>query len=84
MQSKVNSPLLFPGRNLQAGTDQRFDAMLELAFQQPAAGPRKSDTTLSIREFARAHGWPLPEPKRFKWRRCLLVIWILSKLGAWY
>jgi NAD(P)-dependent dehydrogenase (short-subunit alcohol dehydrogenase family) len=20
------------------------------------------------------HGWPLPQPERFKWRRCLLVI----------
>jgi hypothetical protein len=51
---------LFPGRKPQAGTDQELDQMFERA--------------MSVREFARLHGWPLPQPERFKWRRCVLVI----------
>jgi hypothetical protein len=51
---------LLPGRDPKAGTDQKLDEMFERA--------------LSVREFARSRGWPLPEPERFKWRRCLLVI----------
>ena len=52
---------LLPGRKPQAGTDQKLDEMFERA--------------LSVREFARLHGWPLPpQPERFKWRRCLLVV----------
>jgi hypothetical protein len=51
---------LLPGRDPKAGTDQKLDEMFERA--------------LSVREFARLHGWPLPQPERFKWRRCLLVI----------
>jgi len=50
---------LFPGRNPKAGTDQELDERFERA--------------LSAREFARLHGWPLPQPERFNWRRCLLV-----------
>jgi hypothetical protein len=50
---------LFPGRDRKAGSDKHFDTMFERA--------------LSVREFARLHGWPLPQPERFKWRRCLLV-----------
>ena len=57
---------LLPSRKPQAGTDQEPDQMFERA--------------LSAREFARAHGWPLPQPERFKWRRCLLVI--LGALSA--
>ena len=51
---------LLPSRKPQAGTDQVLDQMFERA--------------LSAREFARTHGWPLPQSERFKWRRCLLVI----------
>ena len=51
---------LLPGRDPKAGSDKQIDAMFERA--------------LSVREFARLHGWPLPEPERFKWRRCVLVI----------
>ena len=51
---------LLPGRKRQAGTDQKLDERFERA--------------LSVAEFARMHGWPLPEPERFKWRWCLLVI----------
>lgn len=51
---------LLPGRKPQAGTDQELDEMFERA--------------MSVAEFARMHGWPLPQPERFKWRRCLLVI----------
>jgi hypothetical protein len=51
---------LFLGRNPKAGTDKQLDERFERA--------------MSAREFARAHGWPLPQPERFKWRRCLLVI----------
>jgi hypothetical protein len=57
---------LFSGRKPQAGTDQKLDTMFERA--------------LSAREFARLHGWPLSQPERFKWRRCLLVI--LGALSA--
>jgi hypothetical protein len=42
---------LFPGRNPKAGTDQELDERFERA--------------LSVREFARLHGWPLPQPERF-------------------
>jgi hypothetical protein len=51
---------IFPGRERKGGTDQKPDAMFERAF--------------SVREFALLHDWPLPQPDRFKWRRCLLVI----------
>jgi hypothetical protein len=51
---------LLPGRDPKAGTDQGLDTMFERA--------------LSVREFARLHGWPLPQPEHFKWRRCVLVI----------
>jgi hypothetical protein len=50
-----------PGRKPQAGTDQKLAERFERA--------------LSVREFALLHGWPLPpQPERFKWRRCLLVV----------
>jgi hypothetical protein len=51
---------LLPGRDPKAGTDQELDTMFERA--------------LSVREFARLHGWPLPQRERFKWRQCLLVV----------
>jgi hypothetical protein len=57
---KVSLEPLLPGRDPKAGIDQELDTMFERA--------------LSVREFARSRGWPLPEPERFKWRRCLLVI----------
>jgi hypothetical protein len=56
----VNLEPLLPGRDPKASTDKELDQMFERA--------------LSAREFARAHGWPLPQPERFKWRRCVLVI----------
>jgi hypothetical protein len=42
---------LFSRRKPQAGTYQKLDTMFERA--------------LSAREFARLHGWPLPQPERF-------------------
>jgi hypothetical protein len=51
---------LLPGRDPKAGTDQELDTMFERA--------------LSVREFARLHGWPLPQPERGKWRASLAVI----------
>jgi hypothetical protein len=51
---------LFPARNPKGGTDAKLDAMFERA--------------LSASEFALAPGWPLPQPERGKWRRCVLVI----------
>jgi hypothetical protein len=50
----------FPNRNPSAGTDTGLDQMFERA--------------LSAREFALAHGWPLPQPFRPKWRRVLAVV----------
>jgi hypothetical protein len=44
----------------KVGTDKELDQMFERA--------------MSAREFARLHGWPLPQRERFKWRRCLLVV----------
>jgi transposase-like protein len=51
---------LLPSRKPQADTDQALDQSFE--------------RTMSVAEFARAHGWPLPQEERFKWRRCLLVV----------
>jgi hypothetical protein len=42
------------------GADKELDQMFERA--------------MSVHEFARMHGWPLPQRERFKWRQCLLVI----------
>jgi hypothetical protein len=66
---------LFANRNPHAGTDARFDALLEEAFRPSTANPVAVDTTRSAREFALAHGWPLPQTQaRRKWLRCVLVI----------
>jgi hypothetical protein len=66
---------LFPGRDPKSGTESHFDTMLEEAFRQPTANPVAVDTTRSAREFALAHGWPLPQTQaRRKWFQCVLVI----------
>jgi hypothetical protein len=58
---------LFPNQNPKSGTDAELDQMFERA--------------LSAREFALAHGWPLPEPFRPNWRRILAVV-LGSVLGT--
>jgi hypothetical protein len=66
---------LFTGRDRKAGTDTDFDQMLEQALRsKPTTHTHQPDTTRSAREFALAQGWPLPQPERGKWRRCVLVI----------
>jgi hypothetical protein len=66
---------LFPGRDANAGTDARFDALLAEVFREPIANPALVDTTRSAHAFAIAQGWPLPQAQeRSKWLRCVLVI----------
>jgi len=67
---------LFPGRDPLAGTDADFDQMFEQALRSKTTPhTHLPDTTRAAREFALAHGWPLPQPEpRRKWLRCLVVI----------
>jgi hypothetical protein len=66
-------PPLFPGRNPDSGTDPILDLMLADALpQDEPKGP--ADTTRPAREFAREHGWPVPQPEPRKWVRCLAVV----------
>ena len=72
----MNWQPLFPRRNPQAGTDSAFEGMFEKALRQPTnKPPRKApNTTRLARLFALEHDWPLPQPERGRWRRCVLVI----------
>jgi hypothetical protein len=65
---------LFSGRDSNAGTDPILDTMLAEALSRQDATKEPVDTTRAAREFAREHGWPLPQPFRPKWRRILAVV----------
>jgi len=72
----MNWQPLFPRRNPQAGTDSAFEGMFEKALRQPTNKPPREapNTTRLARLFALEHDWPLPQPERGRWRRCVLVI----------
>jgi hypothetical protein len=57
-----------------SGTDPILDTMLAEALSRQNATNQPADTTRAAREFAREHGWPLPQPERRKWKRCLAVV----------
>jgi hypothetical protein len=56
-----------------SGTDPILDTMLADALRQDATN-QPADTTRAAREFAREHGWPLPQREPRKWVRPLLVV----------
>ena len=72
----MNWQPLFPRRNPQAGTDSAFEGMFEKALRQPTNKPPREapNTTRLARLFALEHDWPLPQPERGRWRRCVLAI----------
>jgi hypothetical protein len=56
------------------GTDPILDTMLADALSRQDATNQPADTTRAAPEFAREHGWPLPQRDRRKWVRPLLVV----------
>jgi hypothetical protein len=56
-----------------SGTDPILDTMLADALRQDATN-QPADTTRAAPEFAREHGWPLPQREPRKWVRPLLVV----------
>jgi hypothetical protein len=73
MTPEMKAKALFSGRDSNAGTDPILDTVLVDALRQD--GPKgPEDTTRAAREFAREHGWPLPQRQRPKWFQYLAVV----------
>jgi hypothetical protein len=74
---------LFPNRDPQGETDPILDIMLREVLQrrQQKAVVVTQAPEESVRDYALRHGWPLPQPERFKWAKCLTVV-LCAVLGT--
>lgn len=49
----------------------QYDCILPPVARDLLNGRKQSKE--SVQEFARRHGFPVPQPERFKWRQCVAI-----------
>ena len=60
---------------------EEFDCVLPSRVRDELSGRKQIQTPQSVRDFAHRHGFPIPQPEHFGWRKCLLVA-LVAILGT--
>ena len=69
----MDSESLIRNRNPQGPSDPLLDRMLRESLAQPQPTVVIQQQEESVRDYAIRHDFPVPQPERFQWRRCLVV-----------